>query len=244
MEHLFLAFFLFMAIAFLYSSVGHAGASGYLAIMSLLSFPIESIKPMSLVLNIVVSLIATYKFLKEGCFDRKVFVSLAVTSIPCAFIGGYVKVNPEWFKVGAGIFLILAAALLLLRKYIKASEEIKSLNLPLALVIGAIIGLISGLLGIGGGIFVSPIIITLGWATIRNTSGIAALFILCNSILGLLGHYLSIKTIDFNIVYWVIAVSIGGFIGAHYGAKRFRNEVILILLSIVLLSAGLKFILV
>jgi len=232
----------FLIVSFLYSTVGHAGASGYLAVMALLSFPIESIKPVSLILNIVVSVIATYKFMKAGRFDRRVFVSFAITSIPMAFVGGYLKIDPHWFKILAGSFLVISALLLLVRQFIKETDSIKQVNINVALVIGAIIGLLSGLLGVGGGIFLSPIIIIMGWATVKNTSGIAALFILCNSILGLTGHYIAIKSVPSEIIYFIGVVAIGGFIGSHYGSKVFNNKIILAFLFVVLLSAGIKFI--
>lgn len=232
----------FLFISFLYSSVGHAGASGYLAVMALMSFPVESIKPVSLVLNIVVSLIATYKFLKSGNFDRKVFLVFAVTSIPMAFVGGYLKIDAHWFKILAGSFLVISAVLLIGRQFIKSTGEIKKVNVPLALVIGAVIGLVSGLLGVGGGIFLSPIIILLSWTTVKNASGIAALFILCNSVLGLTGHYASLKSVPFETIYFVAFVTVGGFVGSHYGSQKFNNKVIVGFLFLVLLSAGLKFI--
>lgn len=116
----------FLVISFLYSSVGHAGASGYLAIMALTSIPIEAIKPVSLVLNIVVSLIASYNFLKAGCFYRKVFVAFAITSIPMAFLGGYLKIVPHWFKIFTGLFLELAAMLLIVRLFVNPSPTTKS----------------------------------------------------------------------------------------------------------------------
>ena len=236
-----IAFFCFLLISFLYSAVGHAGASGYLALMALLSFPIISIKPTSLALNIIVSAIGSYKYLKAGCFDKKVFIAFSITSIPLAFIGGYLKIDPHWFKILAGIFLVCSAVFLLIRGSLNPNVKIKEVNIPIALAIGAVIGLLSGLLGVGGGIFLSPIIISLGYTSVRNASGIAALFILCNSIFGLTGNYLSFRNIDFNIVYWIAAVTIGGYLGAHYGAKRFNNKVIFIFLFLVLLSAGLKF---
>jgi uncharacterized protein len=239
-----LLFFSFMLIAFLYASVGHAGASGYLAIMALFSFPIVSIKPVSLVLNIVVSIIATYKFLKAGYFDKKVFLSFAVTSIPFAFLGGYITIDPYWFKISSGFFLIFSALLLIGREYIRQTDRIKDANPILTAVIGAFIGLISGLFGVGGGVFLSPIIIILGYAPIKSASGIAALFILCNSVLGLAGNYLSLRTIDMNVLLWIIAVSIGGYIGAHLGSQKFHNRYIIFFLFLVLISAGLKFILV
>jgi uncharacterized membrane protein YfcA len=232
----------FLVVSFLYSTVGHAGASGYLAIMALLSFPVQSIKPVSLILNIVVSVIATYKFLKVGRFDRKVFIAFAITSIPMAFVGGYLKIDPHLFKILAGLFLVSSAVLLLARQLIKPNTSVREVNMPLALVIGAIIGLLSGLLGVGGGIFLSPIILMLGWATIRNASGIAALFILCNSILGLAGNYVALKSVPHEIIYFIPVVILGGFIGSHYGSQKFNNKIILAFLFVVLLSAGIKFV--
>jgi uncharacterized protein len=239
-----LTFALLLLIAFLYSSVGHAGASGYLAVLALLSFPLESIKPTSLVLNIVVSLIASYKFISAGYFNRKVFLSFALTSIPFAFVGGYLKIEPYWFKIFAGFFLLSSATLLLVKAYIKPRIELAPVNIYFAATIGAVIGLISGLLGVGGGIFLSPLIILLGYANIKDASGIAALFILCNSILGLAGHYLSLQTLDTSVVLWILAVAIGGYIGSHFGSKKFNNKFIVLFLFIVLVTAGLKFIIV
>lgn len=234
----------FLIVSFLYSSVGHAGASGYLAIMALLSFPVESIKPVSLILNIVVSLIASYKFIKAGRFDRKVFMAFAITSIPMSFLGGMVEIDPHWFKIFAGLFLVISAVLLLFRQLIKPTNSVRQVNMYLALIIGAIIGLLSGMLGVGGGIFLSPILIMMGWATIRNTSGIAAVFILCNSVLGLAGHYVALRSVPPEIIYFMLVVTLGGYIGSHYGASKFTNKIILSLLFIVLLSAGIKFIVV
>lgn len=232
----------FLFISFLYSSVGHAGASGYLAVMALMSFPVESIKPVSLVLNIVVSLIASYKFLKSGNFDRKVFLLFSITSIPMAFVGGYLKIDVHWFKIFTGSFLVISAILLIVRQSIHSTADIKKANIPLALIIGAFIGLVSGLLGVGGGIFLSPILLILGWTSIKNTSGIAALFILCNSVLGLAGHFTSLKSVPLETIYFVAFVGVGGFLGSHYGSQKFNNKVIVGLLFLVLFSAGLKFI--
>src|SRR5687767_3514757 len=134
-----LTFSLLLLIAFLYSSVGHAGASGYLAVLALLSFPLESIKPTSLVLNIVVSLIASYKFISAGYFNRKVFLSFALTSIPFAFVGGFIKIEPYWFKLFAGFFLLSSAIILLVKTYIKPRIEITPVNIYFAATIGAVI---------------------------------------------------------------------------------------------------------
>ena len=233
---------LFLLIAFLYSSVGHAGASGYLAVMALLSFPIELIKPISLLLNIVVALIASWKFIKAGYFDKRLFLIFAVTSIPMAFVGGYLQVNPFWFKILAGVFLIASALLLILRQFLKPAETHRTISVFPALLVGGAIGFLSGLLGVGGGIFLSPIMVLFGLTSIRNASGVAALFILCNSILGLTGHYVSFRLIPTEILYFIPMVMIGGYIGAHYGSQKFNNKIIVGFLFLVLLSAGLKFV--
>lgn len=235
---------LFLLIAFLYSSVGHAGASGYLAVMAILSFPIESIKPISLILNIVVSLIASYKFIKAGYFDKRLFILFAITSIPMAFVGGYLNLDPYWFKKLAGLFLVSSGILLLTRQFLKPVEKIREVNVVLALLIGAFIGFLSGLLGVGGGIFLSPIIIMFGFTSLRNASGVAALFILCNSVLALTGNYVALKYIPMEIMYFIPLVIVGGYSGAHLGSKKFNNKIIISFLFIVLISAGLKFIII
>jgi len=238
-------FLLFMVIAALYSSVGHAGASGYLALMALLSFQPEIIKPTSLVLNIVVALIASIKFISNGYFDKKIFLAFIITSVPASFAGGYIKLDPFWFKILAGIFLIFSATLLLAKFFSKqTSNTTKPYNIALALSLGLLIGFFSGLIGVGGGIFLTPLLIMLNWTSLKNISGISALFILLNSISGLTGHLSSIKSLDYTIFYWVTAVVIGGIIGSYFGTKKFNNKAIYVCLIIVLLSAGLKFMLV
>jgi len=244
---LLLAFFLFLIIASLYSSVGQAGASGYLAVMALLSFAPETIKPISLVLNIVVASIVSIKYIRAGCFDRKIFLSFIVASMPMAFIGGYLPVSPKYFKLIAGIFLVISSFLLLIRTYYKPSQtQIQSNPMPLAygLIGGSFIGLISGLIGVGGGIFLSPVIILANWTSAKNASGVTALFILCNSMAGLAGHIVAMNKLGFDIFYWIVAVVIGGLLGSYFGTIKFNNKIIIHCLFIVLLLAGLKFLLV
>jgi len=178
-----LASFLFFIIAALYSSVGHAGSSGYLAIMALLSFAPETIKPTSLVLNIIVATIASLKYIREGYFDKKIFFPYVLSSIPMAFVGGYTTLNPKYFRLIAGLFLVSAAVLMVMRRN-SMENAIKKMPFQYGLGIGGVIGLISGLIGVGGGIFLSPVIISANWTTVKNASGIAALFILCNSLAG------------------------------------------------------------
>ena len=243
-DNLILAFSLFLIISIFYSSVGHAGASGYLAIMALLSFAPDAIKPTSLILNIIVASIASVKFLKAGYFDRKIFLTLIIASVPAAFFGGYLSISPWFFKLISGLFLIIASVSMLAKEFL-LKNEISYSQMPVVsgIIVGLVIGLISGLIGVGGGVFLSPILILFRWTSIKNVSGIAALFILVNSIAGLAGHITAINQIDFNIIFWVIAVIIGAMIGTWFGAMKFNNRIILVCLSIVMLSAGLKFIL-
>lgn len=240
-----LASSLFLIIAILYSSVGHAGSSGYLALMALFSFAPETIKPTSLILNIIVASIASVKYIKEGCFDKKVFLPFVLSSIPMAFIGGFITLNPKYFKLVAGLFLVLAALLLVVREYSRSREtEIKKMHLPYGIGIGGAIGLISGLIGVGGGIFLSPIIISANWTSVKKASGIAAVFILCNSVAGLSGHLAGLNKIDHYIIYWIPAVVIGGLLGSHLGTVKLNTKVIIICLFLVLITAGLKFLLI
>lgn len=240
-----LTFFLFLLIATLYSSVGHAGASGYLAVMALLTFAPETIKPTSLVLNIVVATIASVKFIQSGYFDKKIFLSFIITSIPMAFLGGYLTIGPRYFQLIAGVFLIISALLLMIKTYIRPRQATPH-PMPVAygLIIGSLVGFISGLIGVGGGIFLSPILIMTNWTTVKNASGVAALFILFNSLAGLAGHLTALPKLDPNIAYWIVAVVIGGLGGSYLGTIKFNPKIIVTCLFFVLLTAGLKFLLV
>lgn len=240
-----IGFLSFFVIATLYSSVGHAGASGYLAVMALLSFPSHEIKPISLILNIIVATIGSYRYLKAGYFDKKIFWLFAAFSIPMAFVGGYFKADDKLFKLLAGIFLVLSAIMIALKTTQKTKQEYEVMPVRTwkAGLIGSTIGYVSGLIGIGGGIFLSPILMLFRWASPKNVSGISALFILVNSVLALLGHISSLKKIPDNTYYWVIAVIIGGLIGSYFGTKKINAKGIYIVLSIVLMTAGIKMLL-
>jgi len=244
-EIIVIAALLFFVVAFFYSSIGHGGASGYLAIMAILSFSPEIIKPTALILNIAVSLIASISYIPKGYFDKKVFSSTIITAIPMAYIGGATTLRPDIFKLIAGIYLILSSGLIIFKGFfLKEGGHLKNPPLIYALVIGAIIGFISGLIGIGGGIFLSPIIILAKWTSVKKASGIAALFILANSISGLAGYVSSINHVDTNILYWLIAVVCGGIIGAYLGQNKFSTKIIIAFLTFILISSGFKFILI
>lgn len=244
-SHIILASILFLIISILYSSVGHAGASGYLAVMALLSFAPETIKPTSLILNVVVASIASIKYIKADCFDKRVFLAFSLTSLPMAFVGGYITISPKYFRLIAGLFLVISSLLLIIRAYYKPSQtSTEQMPFVYGLIGGSLIGLISGLIGIGGGIFLSPIIIMANWTSVKNASGVAALFILFNSLAGLAGHVLALNKLDHYIFYWIVVVVIGGLIGSFLGTIKFNNKIIITFLFLVLLSAGLKFLLI
>tara|TARA_R110002072_G_scaffold72354_3_gene173037 strand:+ start:10675 stop:11412 length:738 start_codon:yes stop_codon:yes gene_type:complete len=233
---------LLFSAAFFYSSVGHGGASGYLALMALFSFPPETMRPTALVLNIFVSGIAFYQFYRKGYFQWKLFWPFAVTSIPAAFIGGLITVDEQIYKRILGILLLFAIARFLGFGTNEGKNPKKQLLL-LSLLIGAVIGLFSGMIGIGGGIILSPLILLLGWANLKQTAAISALFIFVNSVSGLSGLFL--QGVQFNVLMWTMlsVAFVGGLLGSYFGANKFNSKKLKYLLSFVLLIASVKLIL-
>lgn len=228
-------------VALLYASVGHGGASGYIAVMALASLPTIVIKPTALALNILVSAIALYHFSRAGHFHWRTFWPFAVTSIPCSFVGGMTSLPPHLLKPLLGAVLLFSAWRLLLDKKRAESDAVPP-RIPAAMIIGAVLGFLSGLTGVGGGIFLSPLLLLLGWAGTRETAGISALFILLNSSAGLLGHVASLGNIPSYAAWLACAAIIGGTFGAHMGSRRLPLTVIRYLLAFVLLVAGIKLI--
>ena len=226
-------------IAFLYSSVGHGGASGYLALMALFSFPITFMKPTALLLNIFVSVVAFWFFKKNKHFKWKLFYPFAITSIPAAFIGGYITINATLYKQILGVFLLVA--ILRMMGFLGGEKNRKrELNVPLALFVGLGIGLFSGLIGIGGGIILSPVIILLAWGNMKDAAAVSSLFIFVNSIAGISGFLIKNNTIPFDSFVLVPIALIGGTLGAMYGSKKFTNQTLTYMLSFVLLLASIK----
>jgi uncharacterized protein len=234
---------LFFVGAALYASVGHAGASAYLAVMGLYTFAPSVMKPTALALNILVAAVATLKFYRAGLFSWRLFWPFAVASIPAAFIGGAMTLPTRSYKIVVGIVL-LYAAVWMFRSSLRPLQATAHLP-PLwaAIVSGLAIGFLSGLTGVGGGIFLSPLILYMAWADTRSTSGVAAPFILVNSIAGLLGHLSSVSQLPPNIPVWGAAAVVGGWIGATYGSKHAPPPILRQLLSLVLIVAGVKLIL-
>jgi uncharacterized membrane protein YfcA len=239
---LLLTLLIFIA-ALLYSSVGHGGASGYLAAMALFGLAPEVMKPTALVLNLFVASVGTVRYARAGCFSWNIFWPFAVLSIPFAFLGGMWKLPDASYKIILGIVLLFAAWRLAFKLSSSADPVQKPIVLPLALLFGAGIGLLSGLTGIGGGIFLSPLLLFLGWAEIRKTAGVSAAFILVNSVAGLLGHLHSVKSLPSDLVWWVVAAFVGGLVGAELGSRRLSPLLMRRLLATVLLVAGVKMLL-
>jgi uncharacterized membrane protein YfcA len=233
----------FVAAAALYASVGHAGASAYLAVMGLFDFAPGAMKPTALALNILVAAIATIRFYRAGLFRWSLFWPFAIVSIPAAFLGGAMMLPTRSYKIVVGVVL-LYAAVWMFRSALKPTDgETHPPPIWAALFWGATIGLLSGLTGVGGGIFLSPLLLYMGWAETRATSGVAAPFILVNSMAGLLGHFSSLAQVPSNIPLWAVAVALGGWLGATYGSRRAPPLVLRQVLSLVLLIAGAKLVL-
>lgn len=227
------------AVAMLYASVGHGGASGYLAVMALFSLAPEALKPTALLLNIVVAGVGSYLYCKAGQFSWKVFWPFVITSIPASFLGGYFSLPPELYRPALGLVLLFAAWRLFVRKD-QVGCSPKPPTMAVAMLIGAALGFASGLIGVGGGIFLSPLMILLGWARVREVSGIAALFILVNSISGLLGHLSSLSHVPEYAPLLAGMALVGGSLGALCGSRHLPVATILKAMSVMLVAAGGK----
>jgi len=240
-ENLILLYGLLFLVAFLYASVGHGGASGYLALMALFSFTPEVMKPTALLLNLFVSLTAFIQFYRGNYFIKKIFLPLALTSIPMAFVGGLLILDGALYKKILGLLLLLPVARFLLFSNTPVSEQKKS-STPLSLLIGASIGFLSGLIGIGGGIILSPVLLFLKWTDQKQTAALSALFIFVNSLAGLAGQYT--KGIQFSsaMIGYVLVAFAGGLLGAYLGAIKFKQTILKNILAIVLLLAAIKLI--
>jgi uncharacterized membrane protein YfcA len=237
---------LIFAAAVLYSSVGHAGASGYLAAMALVGVAPEVMKPTALALNILVASIATVRFYRAGYFYWSAFWPFVIGSIPLAFVGGAITLPGYLYQPTVGLVLIYAAYRLA-RSTVRGPDQPadKAVDIPTlpAVASGGVIGLLSGLTGTGGGIFLSPLLLFTGWAGTRPTSGASAAFILANSIAGLAGNVASVQNLPDALPVWALAAGVGAFIGTQLGTRRFQNKAIWRALAAVLAIAGLKLIL-
>jgi uncharacterized protein len=226
-------------IAFLYASVGHGGASGYLALMAIYGISPDVMKPTALMLNLFVSIVSFIQFYRGGHFKMKLFWPLALGSVPFAYIGGLVHLDASVYKMVLGIFLVIAVIRFLFFSKFQTTET-KDPQLFLALVIGAVIGFLSGLIGIGGGIVLSPILLLLGWSNMKQTAAISALFIFVNSLAGLMGQLTKGINFSGNMMMYVVVAFAGGLLGAYVGSLKLKAVALKNVLAAVLLVAAYK----
>lgn len=232
--------------AFGYAAVGHGGASAYLAVMALAGIAPQEMRPIALALNVLVSAIATYKFQRAGHFRWRLFWPFAAAAIPLAFLGGTITLPGQAYRALVGAVLVYAAWQLW--RSGRGGDEMSAVREPpihWAMAIGAGMGLLAGLTGVGGGIFLSPLLLMLGWAGTKQTSAVAAPFILVNSVAGLAAGFAGgIAALPQH--FWILGIAVvaGGWLGAEYGSRRFANPLIRRLLGVVLALAGGKMILV
>jgi len=276
---------LFFVVAFLYSAVGHGGASGYLALMSIWHLAPEHMKPVALILNLVVSGIAFVQFYRQGHFLWRLFLPIAALSIPMAYLGGFTPLKDDVYQLGLGVFLVISVVLLNVNlrggislknddeQGVLANETLHNSRgfVWIAAILGGGIGYVSGLLGIGGGILLSPVLLLLGWTQQKQTAAMGAAFIFVNSMSGLVGFVQQHPLWDSAAekmsgvadqaitggsvlgVYWlsvlmivgalIVPVMMGGVVGSWYGSKKFSHRGMKRILSVVLLIAAIKLLL-
>ncbi|HIH43940.1 MAG TPA: sulfite exporter TauE/SafE family protein [Candidatus Methanoperedenaceae archaeon] len=240
MDDLILLSVFIFAAGLLYSSVGHAGASGYLAAMALFEVAPSDMKPVALTLNVLVATIASVQFYRSGFFSWRVFSPFALGSIPFAFIGGAVQLPGQAYKQVAGLVLLFASYRLFRSGNPASGNSVEPVPALLAILFGAGIGLLSGAIGVGGGIFLSPLLLFMGWSGTKQTAGVSAAFILVNSLAGLAGHAVSIRYLPSDYYFLAFAAACGGITGSYLGTRRFESETLYRLLAVVLVIAGLK----
>lgn len=233
----------FALAAALYASVGHGGASAYLAIMALLAVEQSVARPTALVLNLFVASIAWWRFTEGQTFNARLFAALAVSAIPMAYLGGGIALPPEIYRPVVGAVLLIAAVQLLWRPKALIERDTKAPPWPVLLLVGGLMGFLAGLTGTGGGIFLSPLLILAGWAGARETAGVAAAFIVVNSAAGLAGNLASFGELPPAMPWFIGAVILGGGVGSWLSAKRLPRETMLRLLSVVMVIAGGKLVL-
>lgn len=230
------------AAAVLYTSVGHAGASGYLAAMALYGLAPADMRAAALALNVLAAALTTLRFITAGCFDRRLFWPLAAGSVPAAFLGGWLTIPGPIYRPILSAALALAALHLAWPR--RLSPQHSRPMLPIVgLACGSAIGLFSGLTGVGGGVFLTPLLLTTGWTDIRTAAGVSAAFILLNSIAALSGRLLDDPTLPPQTPSWAFAVFLGTLIGSSLGSRVFGPGVLRPILGLILLIAAAKLVL-
>lgn len=224
-------------MAFLYASVGHGGASGYLAVMALFAIAPPVMKQTALLLNLGVSFMSFIAFYRQGYFKWTLFWPFAISSIPAAFLGARIPLTDSTYKqiLGACLFLAVIRMVITLKE-----SEPRKLNLGMGVLAGAAIGGLSGMIGIGGGIILSPLVLLFRWASLKEAAAVSALFIFVNSVSGLAGLKTWIPLDQSQMLYWLVASLVGGFLGARWGADIASNVKVKWILALVLVIASFK----
>jgi len=231
-------------VAFFYSSVGHGGATGYLAALSLIGVAPASARVAVLLANVLVAGVAWWRFWKAGHFDGPVLLLLALASVPSALLGSKVHIRPQTYKLVLGAVLTAAGILLILRaRWQTGDAAVRKCHWPPALAVGAVLGFLSGLTGIGGGVFLSPVLYAFRWVKPKTTGGIAAGFIVLNSIAGLAGTGWQNLTHPGTLLWLTVPAVVGALLGTHLGAQRWSSVTFSRVLACVLVFAGGKLLL-
>jgi uncharacterized membrane protein YfcA len=236
---------LFFLVALMYSSVGHGGASGYLALFALVGATSPSIAPIALVLNILVATTSFLRYKASGYFSLRLLLPFIILSIPAAFVGGAISIPQRTFSALLGAALIAGALRIFFLGGVKNEKKLESAltHWAVGLILGGGLGLLSGMTGIGGGVFLSPLLLLMGWADVKQTAATSSAFIVANSVSGLAGH-LTRTSLDIAVVApLAVTVIAGGALGSYVGAAQLRPKMLQIVLAIVLLTAGGKLLL-
>lgn len=234
----------FFIVAALYASVGHGGASGYLAVMAIMGLTPAVMRPTALVLNLLVSLIATFYFFRSGYFKSKLFLPLILASVPFAWLGANLPLPDRLYKIILGACLLLAILRLLFEKKISSERQLRAIPAFWLVVMGALIGLLSGMIGIGGGILLSPLLLIGRWTTLREAAALSAPFIFFNSLSALAVLATNHPQFPEEVIYWSFATFTGGIVGAYAGSHKLQVAAMKYILIVVLLLAAGKLILV
>lgn len=231
-------FLVLALIAFLYASVGHGGASGYLAIMALMGVETYFMRSTALTLNLFVSIVAFISYYRKGYFRYKILLPFVLASMPMAYLGARINVDPGIYKVILGVFLLAATVRMVFQP--KEKMQIIPFSVVLALIIGAFLGFFSGMIGIGGGIILTPILILLGWANMKEAAAVSALFIFLNSATGLIGVFETGYKVVPNFYVWVIIGVLAGLLGSWVGSSKLSMQGLRWALSGILVMASIK----
>ncbi|MBK9294768.1 MAG: sulfite exporter TauE/SafE family protein [Oligoflexia bacterium] len=231
-----------MVVAVIYSAVGHAGASGYSAVMALFSISPALMRPTSLMLNIVVGSIGLYRFYKAGLVNLRVVAPFLIVSMPAAYWASQLEIEKQYFYLALGVVLLVTGTQFMFNRYFSGNFiEVRRAPLLISFFAGGLIGFLSGITGTGGAIFFTPLLLKMKWADPRHAAGLSVVFVLANSMIALVGIFKISAFFDLRLTtVWIIAVVIGAILGTHLGILKFSNVKIQKILGIVLIIAAIK----